>query len=339
MTPSVLGVLADPMTGDELELVDAAYDDGERVSSGFLVSPHGRRYPIVDGVPRFAGDHDAVQPFGDEWNFFNFIDFKAHWLNHMVANTFGSVDAFAGRVIVDAGAGSGAQTLWMLEAGAKHVIALELSHSVDGVMRRNLAASGFTNYDIVQCSIDCPPLRRGSIDGLVICHNVIQHTPSVEQTASALFALVAPGGEFVFNCYQRNDEGVVRWIRFHGVYRPLRGVLRRAPFALRLWYSRLMAAFRLIPGLGVLAEKAGLMVMGDVPGTGGRWERLRRSYRSGVLNTFDAFGAHEHQHHKTDEEIRALVASLGPSQVLNEEDYFRRPPPVGVALRLVRGPA
>jgi len=35
---------------------------------------------------------------------------------------------------------------------------------------------------------------------------VIQHTPSVEKTAHALYALTAPGGEFVFNCYGLDDE-------------------------------------------------------------------------------------------------------------------------------------
>jgi hypothetical protein len=44
-------------------------------------------------------------------------------------------------------------------------------------------------------------MRRRCIDGFVYCHNVIQHTPSVEKTAHALYALTAPGCEFVFNCY------------------------------------------------------------------------------------------------------------------------------------------
>lgn len=335
VTPWLLEVLADPMTGHPLELVDAL-SEGETVVSGFLQTVEGLRYPIVDGVPRFEMEHEGVHSFGEEWNFFNFVDFKPHWLNHVVANTFGSTDVFAGKTIVDAGAGSGAQALWMLEAGAKHVIALELSHAVDGVMRRNLAQSRFTNYDVVQCSIDRPPLRPASIDGLVICHNVIQHAKSVEQTARALFAIVAPGSELVFNCYHKNDEGVLRWMRFHLVYRPVRGILRRAPFSVRLWYSRLLAAFRLVPAVGVLAEKAGLMVAGDVPAVCGIRDRLRRRYRAGVLNTFDGFGGHAYQHHRSKQEIMTLVESLRPSHVLNAEAYFRRPPPVGVALRLVR---
>ena len=62
----------------------------------------------------------------------------------------------------------------------------------------------------------------------------------------------------------------------------------------------------------------------------------RRAYKQGLLNTFDLFGAHQYQHHKTNEEILALIGSLDPQprEVLNVEAYFRRPPPPGIALRL-----
>ena len=53
-----------------------------------------------------------------------------------MANTFGTAEVFRGKVVVDAGAGSGAQAVWMLESGARHVILLDLSHAVDGVKCR-----------------------------------------------------------------------------------------------------------------------------------------------------------------------------------------------------------
>ena len=233
MTPFLLPLLCDPETHEPLSLSEEKRDADGNVLSGKLSTPSGRSYPIVEGIPRFlpgASLQASVHSFGEEWNHFNFTAFKPMWLNHTVANTFGSTEAFRSQVIVDAGGGSGAQTLWMLESGARHVIMLELSHSVDDVVKRNLAPSGFKNFDVVQCSIDAPPLRARSVQGLVICHNVIQHTPSVERTARALYELVAPGGEFVFNCYPKNDDTPLRWIRFHVIYVPLRAVLRRMPF-------------------------------------------------------------------------------------------------------------
>jgi SAM-dependent methyltransferase len=228
----------------------------------------------------------------------------------------------------------------MLQSGSRHVILLELSHAVDDVILRNLRPSGFRNFDVVQCSIDAPPLRSRSIDGIVICHNVIQHTPSVERTATALYDLVAPGGEFVFNCYPTNDETPFRWLRFHGVYEPLRAVLSRVPFGVRLRYARAMAAARLVPGLGTLLEKSMITFQGDVPVVAGegRLSRLRRRYRVTALNTFDWYGGHAYQHHKSEKELRALVAALqpDPERILNIEAYFTRPAPIGAALRVRR---
>jgi ubiquinone/menaquinone biosynthesis C-methylase UbiE len=343
MLRELLHYLCDPVTGEPLTLSSPVYDtNGHRILAGTLTGPNGTVYPIINGIPRFASLENLkldVKSFGDQWNYFNFTDFKCHWLNHTVANTFGSTEVFKGKLIVDAGGGSGAQALWMLESGAKHVIVLELSHSVDDVMRQNLETSGFKNYDIIQCTIDQPPIRDGAIEGIVICHNVIHHTPSVEKTATALFKLVGAGGEFAFNCYPLNDEGLLRWVRFHVIYKSLRRLLRRMPFGTNLAYARTMGVLRMVPVLGLLFEKAGFCMQGDVPKTDqGLAARLRHRYRATVLNTFDWYGSHTYQHHKSDDEIKQLVAQLQPdlTKVLNYRKYFSRPTPIGCALRIFK---
>jgi ubiquinone/menaquinone biosynthesis C-methylase UbiE/uncharacterized protein YbaR (Trm112 family) len=340
MTPNLLNYLCEPITKAPLQLVDAVtYEDGT-IQSGALVTASGTRYPIINGIPRFVDfvPTATVESFGDEWNHFNFTDFKINWLKHTVANTFGGTDEFKDKLIVDAGGGSGSQTKWFAEYGARHVIMMDLSQSVDDVVQRNLA--GLKNVDVIQCSIDAPPLRDQSIDGIVYCHNVIQHTPSVEKTAHALYALTAPGGEFVFNCYPLNDQGLMRWVRFHIIYKPLRAALSRLPFGLILAYSRLMAFLRLIPGLGVLLEKSYFCVMGDVPRLANEsaWSFAKRRFKNTALNTFDCYGSHSFQHLKTDDEMRALVKALQPdgSKVINMDKYFLRPAPIGCALRVFK---
>lgn len=316
MTPNLLEYLCEPITNASLQLIDAEFDSDGMIISGLLVSPSGKTYPIINGIPRFVEyvPKKTVESFGDEWNYFNFTDFKQNWLSHTVANTFGSTDVFKDKVIVDAGGGSGAQTKWFAEYGARHVIMMDLSHSVDDVVQRNL--HNLKNVD------------------------VIQHTPSVEKTAHALYEIVGDGGEFVFNCYPLNDKGLFRWMRFHLVYKPLRAVLSHMSFRVVLFYARFMSVLRLIPGLGFFLEKSGFCVQGDVPLVSDEsfWQRLRRRFEATSLNTFDNFGSHQYQHLKTDLEIKELVAELQPdsSKVLNMSKYFLRPAPIGCALRIFR---
>lgn len=333
MKYDLLKILCDPEDKTELRLENPVFDESGNIAQGLLVSMSGRRYPIRDGVPRFVeqtAELDTVESFGDQWNYFNFDDFRFNWLGHTIKNTFGSPDVFRGKVVVDAGAGSGMQSKWIAETGAKQVIALELSHSVDDVMKRNL--QGLDNVDVIQCSIDRIPLRDASIDGIVMCHNVIQHTPSVEKTARELWRVVGTGGEFAFNCYPKNDKGIVRKVRL-AINLTLRRFLTRRSFRFRLAYARLMGVLRFVPIVGRFLEKSMFMVRGEVlPGAG----YMRRAYRTAVLNTFDWFGAHEYQHLKSDKEIQALVTELRPASVLNMDRYFLRPQPIGIALRLVK---
>jgi SAM-dependent methyltransferase len=341
VTETLLSLLRDPVTGEELTVEEPVTGADGRIEAGRLVGRSGVAYPIRNGVPRFVDLSPdrirEVSSFGDEWNRFNFVQFRAQWLAHTVANTFGTADVFRDKIVVDAGAGSGAQAIWMLQSGARHVLLLELSHAVDGIIPANLRQSGFTNWDVIQCSIDAPPLGARSID-LVMCHNVIQHTPSVERTAKVLFELVAPGGELVFNCYPKNDQGLLRWLRLHVLYEPLRAVLSRCPYPVNLAYATVMAALRLAPGLGTALEKAGFCSQGEVVTADGSAPSLARRFAATRLNTFDRFGSHTHQHLKRDDEIRALVDDLqpDPSRVLNMDRYFSRPVPIGCALRIRR---
>lgn len=335
MKSKLLDYLCDPIDKSELELENPVYDKTRNIIEGMLTSKSGRNYFIRDGIPRFVGNdvnQKSVESFGNEWNYFNFDQFKTNWLNHTVKNTFGSPDIFRGKVIVDAGAGSGMQSLWMSQSGADYIISLELSHSVDGIMKENLQQ--VDNVDVVQCSIDQPPIKDSVIDGIVVCHNVIQHTRSVEDTARALWCIVSQGGEFVFNCYAKNDLGLIRKLRLK-LYSVLRNFFSQRSFRFLLNYSRLMSILRFIPILGLLLEKSSVMVRGDIP-KGPHY--IKRCYIAGVLNTFDCYGSHSYQHLKSDDEIKRLITALQPdsSKVLNVKQYFSMPQPIGCALRLFK---
>lgn len=108
MTPNLLNFLCEPVTKAPLLLVDAGINGDGNIRSGALVSPSGARYPIVNGIPRFVDyvPTTTVGSLGDEWNYFNFTDFKINWLKHTVANTFGDTSVFKDKLILDAEVGA-----------------------------------------------------------------------------------------------------------------------------------------------------------------------------------------------------------------------------------------
>jgi ubiquinone/menaquinone biosynthesis C-methylase UbiE len=332
MNPWLLDYLCDPVLKTPLVLKNEVYDVHGRIQSGDLVNAKGQIYPIENGIPRFVerAVQSTVDGFGDQWNYFNYDDFYRQWLEQTVKNNFTGPEYFKDKIIVDAGAGHGMQARWMVEAEAKHVIALELSHSVDDVMARNLVGL-HDKIDVIQCSIDCVPLRANSIPDLVLCHNVIQHTPDVAKTARALWEITAVGGEFMWNCYTRNDSTWLQRMRFR-MYRTVRYVLQRSPFIVRLAYARIMSALRFVPGLGWLLEKSYLMLRGTVIPGPRYWQR---AYRAGVVITYDGYGSHGYQHHLSFAEQKAIAKSLQPdeAQWRGQDRYFISPMPVSAALR------
>ncbi|HEX2859566.1 MAG TPA: class I SAM-dependent methyltransferase [Alphaproteobacteria bacterium] len=333
MTPLLLKYLCDPVDQQPLKLRNPVYNKAGHIVSGILAGKKGREYPIVRGVPRFikTDTRGSVDGFGDQWNYFNYDDFYLQWLHHTVKNTFGKPSYFKNKLVVDCGAGHGMQSRWMVEAGAKHVIAMELSHTVDDVMRKNLKGLE-DKIDVIQCSIDQVPLRKNSIKGLVICHNVLQHTPNSEKTAKELWSITAPGGEFVFNSYVRMDGDPIRWLR-HNFHMGWRRIISKAPFAVRLAYAHTMATLRFVPVLGWVLEKSHLMGRGEViPGP----NYFSRAYRAGLVITFDGYGGHTYQNHLSLDEQRALAKQLQPNTKKweNAKEYFTQPMPIGAGLRL-----
>jgi uncharacterized protein YbaR (Trm112 family) len=52
MTPTLLDYLCEPVTKVPLQLIDAVYDSVGNIMSGELLAPSGKRYPIINGIPR-----------------------------------------------------------------------------------------------------------------------------------------------------------------------------------------------------------------------------------------------------------------------------------------------
>lgn len=311
-----------PITGENLILDNNKFVDSLQNS-----------FPIIDGVPRFiTANPNAVSSFGDEWNYFNFTRHKDNWLKHVCKNTFGTSepkDIFEKKIVIDAGAGSGAQSLWIAQSNASLVLSVELSHSIDGVMRENLA--NLKNCQRIQGSIDNMPLRDEIAD-MVYCVNVVQHTKDVRTTITELFRLVKPGGELVFTCYSESGWGTGYKHKIRKfVHNNTRKALSATNFNFILRYAKLMSVLRFIPILGWVLEGCLFMARGDVAG-----QTMKKKYDAGVLNTFDMFGSHEFQHVLSAKAIEEIIQSLNPTKVENFEKSFGNPPVVGAAVRVFK---
>lgn len=331
-----LDYLACPVTHGPLRLVDPRIENEEIVSGG-LVSPEGRRYDIVDGVPRFAvlpgvdtQSGESVESFAFEWNTLNLDLFHANWRQHVAERNFGGTDYLKGKVILDCGAGSGMHSRWMIEAGAARVISLELSNTVDGIMRRNLRGLSDRNL-VIQCDIANPPVRRGAFD-VVYCINVVQHTRDPAATTRNLYALLGPGQELFVNYYRMPEQwwNQLRVTAAEGFRRKLTA---RVPKALLLNLIRLAALATFVPLLDRLALQ--FLICGEVP-RGPRFRRRR--YRQAVLNTYDWFGSHAYQHHYRCFELLGLFeeAGIDYARIPNLERVIRLAQP-GLAFRCVGG--
>jgi 2-polyprenyl-3-methyl-5-hydroxy-6-metoxy-1,4-benzoquinol methylase len=184
-------------------------------NGGALICEHGCSVPIVRGIPRFVDTSNYAAGFGLQWNQFRRtqLDSYTHTtisrdrLTHAVG---GNLDILKGKTVLEVGCGAGRFTEVMLAAGAC-VVACDLSTAVDA----NYANCGeHPNYFVLQADVRALPIKQHSFD-FVVCLGVIQHTPSPEETITALARCVKPGGMLVIDHYGPSYPVTFsrRWLR------------------------------------------------------------------------------------------------------------------------------
>ena len=285
MNESLLEVLAEPGTGSALRLEVTAHE-GPRIVTGTLISERtGHRYPVIRGIPRFAGENNYSASFGAQWN-----EFRRTQLDS-VTGVSASRDRFtretgwrdeelAGRWVLDGGCGAGRFAEVAAQAGAK-LVGLDLSSAVDAAAR---TLQRYPEAQVVQGSLLDPPFRPGSFD-YAYCIGVVQHTPDPERVVEEVVRCVRSGGGFAFTIYARRP-----WTKLNAKYlvRPLtkrlpQPVLKRAiEVTMPVLFPATDRLFRL-PLLGTVARftipVANYVERGDLT----REER----YEEALLDTHD----------------------------------------------------
>lgn len=129
-------------------------------------------------------------------------------------------DAFAGRVFIDAGCGSGLHSLAALRLGCARAVAFDADpRSVEAArrLRAKLAVSG--EWSVRLADLLEPPPLRGDI---VYCWGVVHHTGRMWDAIAAAAAMVAPDGRLLLAVYNHAPTSAFWWrVKKLYVERPL----------------------------------------------------------------------------------------------------------------------
>lgn len=279
MKQAWIDILCDPIDRTKLKLVDPTIKNG-RIVSGGLLNRSGKTYQIRDGIPILLPEGgqslDSVQSFAFEWDKWGYLFAKKNWLKNNINPLLGSASKFRNKVIVDAGAGSGSQSHWMAEAGAKLVISLELSNTIFN--RHKQTIKGFEDTVLpIQCDISYPPITVKP--DILYCVNVLQHTKNPKKTFEKLTSLLKEDSIFLFNAY--NQEGFLgsRTVKI------LRQVVKWLPFIVWRGLSFLMTL-----GIFILDRIAPWIIKSKYGNV-----HFSKDFKELWLQIYDAFGAHYYQ--------------------------------------------
>ncbi len=287
-------------------------------------------YPVVDGVARLtpelahryadwlrplgleppalpSGDglfqpEETVDSFGFQWAWNSAMRSDAD-LRWRVADRFGvAPNSFAGRLVLDAGAGAGDQTRWLCDQGAA-VVSIDLSSAIEVVAKKMRTRAGWVG---IQGDITALPFQNDLFD-VVYCEGVIQHTRDSALTVVELCRALRGGGLILATHYgiPATWRGRAR-LRLTDGLRSCLCVWDRYKL---LWLTGTLAVLAYVPLLGHLLRWT------VVP-----YYRLMSDFKTTWTNTFDAYGTHAFQRRITPEEFKNYFERTGAMTVARQEE-------------------
>jgi SAM-dependent methyltransferase len=198
-----LAWLACPACGSELSSVKADLSERE---SGLLECENRHRWPVVKGIPRFTGEErtatleaDSIQrSFGSEWDAYDYGGDRV-WGQELATRreiALRELDCapedLEGRIVLDAGCGTGMLSSLLAEMGAR-VIAADISLSVDAA-RSHFPPEVLDRVEFIQADMTRPPFRPDGFD-IVFSGGVLHHNADTRTALGAIAPLAAPRGQ------------------------------------------------------------------------------------------------------------------------------------------------
>lgn len=314
----------DPLSGSRLEpMVTARTPGGVPVCGALRVAGTDCGYPIVDSVARLTPElaqryqdwlapmglrapetrvgagaefqtEATVDSFGFQWSWNSAMrsDADLHW---RVAERFRMKPAdFAGKLVLDAGAGAGDQSRWLLQQDAQ-VVSVDLSSAIDVVARKLRQCPEWVG---VQGDIAALPLADEQFD-IVYCEGVIPFTQDSALTVRELCRVLRRGGTILATHYPKAVR--LRGRLKSAVVAAVRKRLSHWERYRLLWMTGSLAALAYVPLLGRAIRLSGLAIH----------SQLMPDFKSTWTNTFDMYGNHTYQRYITPEEFWGYFQQAG----------------------------
>jgi SAM-dependent methyltransferase len=208
MRKRVVDLLACPLCRRALTL-EANTQGGEQILEGALVCACGRRFPIVEAIPRLVigGDNEVTafreiqertrRSFGYQWT--TFKDMVERFREDFLVYTGMPPEFFRSKVGLDAGCGFGRHLSSAASMGAE-MIGMDFS---DAVTQALCNVRGLGSADVIQGDIFRPPFRMQAFD-FIYSIGVLHHLPDPEQGFRALLPLLRPGGAVLVWVYSKS---------------------------------------------------------------------------------------------------------------------------------------
>jgi ubiquinone/menaquinone biosynthesis C-methylase UbiE len=320
----------DPLSGRRLvPSVTARNPAGKPLYGALVVEATKQAYPIVEGVvmatPELAFQHrdwlamqglqppqssagafqetSTVDSFGFEWTW-DASPRTEYDLVWRVAERYGLDRSFyANKLILDAGAGAGDQSRWLLSAGARGVVSVDLSEAISVAAKK---LGSHPNWIGIRGDITRLPFEDDRFD-FVYCEGVIQHTRDSAVTVRELCRVLRPGAQISATHYssEGSEAGGWRNVARNAINRTL---LRNRRERLSRWdrdklflYSGVLAWLGMSPGLGYVLKRLNVVIHNPrIPTFKATWSC-----------TYDAFGNHSYQRHVSSETFLGYFRDSG----------------------------
>ncbi len=231
----------------------------------------GHTFPIVNGVPRFVSSDEYTKTFSLEWKRHPRTQLDSHNGWRLSEDEFRRLWPFpaeelAGKLVLDAGCGTGRFAEIALKLGAR-VVGVDLSYAID-VAHDNFGTS--ERFFPIQADLTRLPFRSETFD-YIYSFGVLHHTPNPRGTFERLVPLLKRGGGISINVYSDYNKPHVALTKF---YRKLVRIMGPEAF----WYASYgLAGLHYISGIAPL--RAAVLALAPL--------RIGPTFRWTHLDTFD----------------------------------------------------